>query len=426
MDFNSFNSDICKLLGEDFSYQLEVAFNFAFGRIYYADSVVSKGGSPYIIIEHKKEKKRSEEVLSRMSVYQDYLRIKWGIVFFEESGQIELRYVDDSYHAYETLEELTAAILSKESPLDSEEYLSEIVKIIKKHLKSLHEQDSVDKFMSRLTKEYIKSDSAEVSFTPDVEKAFFEALLGKVSDTSIVRYTSKNTLYQIMDAGTFGMCSLNCMNDSSELDYADKYVKAVRNPIENSIKECNDIFITSTCEKSMSDDLLMWRLYAQNAEGVCLNLEIKEDIKDPNFYLYPISYGKSDKQHSELDMIKAITSWSISGPKFVFKNWKIWKHFFKSHHFKYEKEIRLLYYNNPMSNTASLRWIHDSYTGIASPILIFTANDFPLELRKVIIGPRDMQSFTNTVQLNERVTSTTFKGSVNTPFCEESKIKIYR
>ena len=54
MDFNSFNSDICKLLGEDFSYQLEVAFNFAFGRIYYADSVVSRGGSPYIIIEHKK------------------------------------------------------------------------------------------------------------------------------------------------------------------------------------------------------------------------------------------------------------------------------------------------------------------------------------------------------------------------------------
>lgn len=426
MDFNSFNSDICKLLGEDFSYQLEVAFNFAFGRIYYADSVVSKGGSPYIIIEHKKEKKRSEEVLSRMSVYQDYLRIKWGIVFFEESGQIELRYVDDSYHAYETLEELTAAILSKESPLDSEEYLSEIVKIIKKHLKSLHEQDSVDKFMSRLTKEYIKSDSAEVSFTPDVEKAFFEALLGKVPNTSIARYTSKNTLYQIMDAGTYGMCSLNCMNDSSELDYADKYVQTVRNTLENTIKECNDIFITSTCEKRMSDNLLMWRLYAQNAEGVCLNMEIKEDVKDSNFYLYPISYGKSDTKHPELDVIRSMMAWSISGPKFVFKNWKIWKHFFKSHHFKYEKEIRLLYYNNPICTYATLKWIHDSYTGIASPILIFNASDFPLELKNVVMGPRDMQSFTNTIQLNERVSGTVFNGSVDTPFCKESEIKIYR
>lgn len=426
MDFNSFNSNLCKLLGHGFSYQLEVAFKFAFGRIFYADSVISRGDIPYIIIEHKKRKNRYKEILSQMSMYQDNLRIKWGIVFFEESGEIQLRYIDDSYHDYANLEALSDAILSKESPLDSKEYVSEIVKIITQHMAALQEKESVRLFVSKLTTEDIISDSTAVCFTPNVEKNFFEALLGKISDPSIARYTTKNTLYQIMDAGTFGMCSLNCMNDSSELDYADKYVNSVRNSIENSIKECNDMFITSTCEKKMSDNLLMWRLYAQNAEGVCLNMKIKEDIKDPNFYLYPISYGKSDTQHAELDIIKSIMAWPITGPKFIFKKWKIWKHFFKSHHFKYEKEVRLLYYNKPICNSATLKWIHDSYTGIASPILIFAANDFPLELKNVVIGPRDMQSFTNSIQLNERVSNTSFKSSVDAPFCRESGIKIYR
>jgi hypothetical protein len=143
-----------------------------------------------------------------------------------------------------------------------------------------------------------------------------------------------------------------------------------------------------------SDDLTMWRLYGDDAKGVCLNYEIKEKQRGRklkgDFYISCISYGESDKVHRELDFICKVGLMNINHWQFQFNRWHIWKHFFKSFRFKDEKEVRLLYLSDGKKKEEK-RWIENSESGIVSKMLLFPmipTNSFPLNLTNVIVGPK--------------------------------------
>ena len=74
------------------------------------------------------------------------------------------------------------------------------------------------------------------------------------------------------------------MNDISEIDYADKYINIDTIILDETVKESNNIFILSCCDESMSDDLMMWRLYTQNAEGVNLKYHIYKRLIDYDYF----------------------------------------------------------------------------------------------------------------------------------------------
>ena len=64
---------------------------------------------------------------------------------------------------------------------------------------------------------------------------------------------------------------------------------------------------------------------------------------------------------------------------FVFKNFHIWKHFFKPIHYRDEHEIRLLHFKN---NGDKFKWIKTGDSQIFAPVIEFSIergkNNFPL------------------------------------------------
>lgn len=228
----------------------------------------------------------------------------------------------------------------------------------------------------------------------EIENQFFINLVGRVSDNILCRYTSLNSLFTILEKQEQNMCCLVCMNDKGELSYVDDkvsipYVTVPDNP--------NNCFILSLMPVSHRDELTFWRLYGCDASGVCITYEVGKELKDglaPGFYLAKVSYEREDGTHPELDFInRLVTGGFTFGKSFTFRNWHIWKHFFKSNHFAIEDEVRLLYIP-PKDSTAEVKWIKNEANLIVSKMLRFDLMAkkhkklFPMTINHVYIGPK--------------------------------------
>lgn len=229
--------------------------------------------------------------------------------------------------------------------------------------------------------------------TPSAEDAFFSHLLNGKIPTKLCRFTTRHNLFLLLKDGKQNMCSIVCMNDKSEETYADKKVGGL-NSWEKLHLENNNCFILSMLPQEKSDDLTMWRLYGDDAKGVCINYEIKEKQRGRklkgDFYISSISYGESVKIHRELDFLCGVGLINLNHWQFQFNRWYIWRHFFKSFRFKDEKEVRLLYLSDGKKKEEK-QWIENSESGIVSKMLLFPmkpTNTFPLTLTNVIVGPK--------------------------------------
>ena len=229
--------------------------------------------------------------------------------------------------------------------------------------------------------------------TPSAEDAFFSHLLNGRIPTNLCRFTTRHNLFLLLKEGKQNMCSIVCMNDKSEETYADKKI-GVGDSWEKLHLENNNCFILSMMPQEKSDDLTMWRLYGDDAKGVCLNYVIKKKQRgrklNGDFYISCISYGESAKMHRELDFLCGVGLINLNHWQFQFKRWYIWKHFFKSFRFKDEKEVRLLYLSDGKKKEEKM-WIENSESGIVSKMLLFPmipSDTFPLTLTNVIVGPK--------------------------------------
>ena len=266
--------------------------------------------------------------------------------------------------------------------------------------------------ISRLFADNIEYDekSASMWLNRKAEDDLFRLLLqGKGNEYEnvcgskhVCRYTTLNSLFNTMKDGNHVMCSITCMNDKGETSYADKYVGYESFAISSkSIEENNECFILSFCDKE-PDDLTMWRLYGNDGKGVCLEYDVNcSKIDEEEFFLAPVSYGESMKEHPSLDLIKRIRLWNKCGWRFELKRWYIWKHFFKSYLFKDENEVRLLFVWNE-DNCDTVEWIMDSTNSIVSRICKFPIDNdrLPLTLTRVIIGPKCPEQASHVDQFN--------------------------
>lgn len=243
----------------------------------------------------------------------------------------------------------------------------------------------------------------EINLKKETEDKFFKSLLPQIENNELCRYTSIYSLFKILNEKTVGLVSITCMNDRGELTYSDKQIgNYIYSLNKSKVREDNNCFILSCCNKDKEDDLTMWRLYGDSAQGTCLCFDITKNDTE-NLFLAPISYGESEKVHKELEFIKYISNIDIHGWKFIFKRWHIWKHFFKSYIFKDEQEIRLLYQANDDEEDDEIKWIRDNTNGIISRIKIFKLGEdskLPLKLKKAIIGPKCNELESVVTQLN--------------------------
>lgn len=276
--------------------------------------------------------------------------------------------------------------------------------------------------------------SASIWLKSAAEDEFFKILLlQKKADVDyghVCRYTTLKSLFLAMNSGNNVMCSITCMNDKGETSYADKYVGygAFANSA-NSVRENNDCFILSCCKEGMEDNLTMWRLYGNDGKGVCLEYEVDlSKVDNKEFFFAPVSYGKQMNEHPALDFIKKIRHWKDNGWCFELKRWYIWKHFFKSHLFKEENEVRLLYIWTEKSPD-KVEWIMDASNNIASRICLFpiACGRLPLKLTKAIVGPKCPEQASNVDQFNYMNRQTkTIPDSLFRPAISASRIEDYR
>ena len=196
------------------------------------------------------------------------------------------------------------------------------------------------------------------------------------------------------------------MNDPSEKDYADNFIGVQEEAIDNSA----DTFIISACDENSETNLTMWRLYGDDAKGVCLKFWIdKTKLNQNGFYLAPVSYAKSHKDHYELNIIKNILVQPKSKRwKIELSEWNVWKHFFKQHTYAVEREIRLVYLPSEFIPIAKSIWFVDDRTSVFSEMKAFDLSKstaFPLTLSRVILGTKFPRNEENIPQYKRRLTA---------------------
>ena len=243
--------------------------------------------------------------------------------------------------------------------------------------------------------------------TPDDERGFFGKLFYSYKDDYICRYTTFETLERILRTRKQSVCSVVCMNDETECYYTDEYLKERGgakevDTLESNYVELNKCQIASCTDVKSADKLSLWRLYGDDAKGVCLKFKIeKEILAKKGFFLYRMSYPYMlSGEHYELDSVSDLKKLRVKGFTFDFKMWHIWKHFFKPVHYWDEHEVRLLYFKK---DTDEYKWIKTGDSQILAPVIEFGIekgkNEFPLVLSEIILGPKFPEAATNAVQI---------------------------
>ena len=151
--------------------------------------------------------------------------------------------------------------------------------------------------------------------------------------------------------------------------------------------------------------------------------------KNKNLYIKKVSYSKLIQnglgqiyRHFELEALKnfIFAIKSVFNISFEFKSLDIWKHFFKSHEYEVEQEVRVLYIkdNNCRKN---INWVLTYSHNILNPTIDFKYDELPFNINKVLIGSKAPEIGVNIRQF-------TYLASVNQMKFEfnKSSIKNYR
>lgn len=167
------------------------------------------------------------------------------------------------------------------------------------------------------------------------ENQFFTRMFGQFTDKTICRYSTLDTVFCMLNFLSFRMNGLVGMNDKSEVNYVESYLAGNEKPLSkhhhSSITAINNRYITSCTTIANKDNLTLWRLYADDSQGVCLVFDTVEANLNNHVLLQKVKYADKDGKHPELELLKEIRRQvlEVTGFPFELKNLGYWKHFFK-------------------------------------------------------------------------------------------------
>lgn len=409
-DIEKLQKQFSEALGDD--YQVEMytevsSSSFFLTKKNVFDLVIFKNNIPFVGVEYKDVASSIHIRLKPEWFYSKFqeVNLKYGIYYFGKENQFYLwsegKY---SFQVFDFASVINA--INRDAPIGErlcvDELAVEILGCMPDGIDGVELHKSLNKLFVEDNLIFNES-SGEISFTKIVEDSFFKALLPQITVSKVCRYTTLNNLFLLLKEKHHCLCSLTCMNDIGETSYADNWIGyGAYAETYKTIEENNNSYILSCCASDKIDDLTMWRLYGQDAKGTCLIYDVKDEfIDNDSFFFAPVSYGRSQKEHDELEFISNILGWKKNGWRFKFNRWYIWKHFFKSYLFKDEQEIRLLYIR-PKNSGIERKWIMDSSNSIASSLCLVDIDKgmFPLSLSFAIIGPKCPQQASNIAQFN--------------------------
>jgi hypothetical protein len=392
--------------------------------IKYFDVVIYKGNNPLAIIEVKLRfdnknllARATDQVRSALII----TNARFGIVtdnerfFIYDRSKKEEDFVELSFDLI--VNRLINNEKIKVNKKDREEILRIILSAAEYHLSSNLEFQSFIRSKSFLGRIQFDNNSNTYFFSGDdegissFENQFFIKMLGEFKDTQICRYTSLKTIYEMLNYISFRMNGLVGMNDKSEVNYVETYLNGLEKPLikehHNTIIAINNRYITSCSKVERKDDLTLWRLYSDDAKGVCLIFDVKRNNLNNHVLLQKVKYANEDGKHKELDFLKQIKDdvESITGYKFEFRKIGYWKHFFKPYDYSIEEEVRLLIIDNDSLAKIKSDWVMTFSHSIINPIMDFGLNSkcFPIQLKEILLGPKCPEQETNLVQIQELI-----------------------
>lgn len=418
------------------------------------DIVIYKGSIPLAVIEVKSRLENKNLLARATDQVRSALTItnaRFGIVTDNESFYIYDRSKKEEDFVSLPFETIVSRLIKVEKikieRKDREQVLQIILKAAEKHLSNNQELFNIINSKSFLSRIQFDSENNTYHFTGDddgissFENQFFIKLLGEFKEKQICRYTTLKTVFEMINFISFRMSGIVGMNDKSEVNYVETYLNGVERPLikehHNRISALNNRYITSCSEISRKDDLTLWRLYSDDAKGVCLVFDVKRNNLSKHVLLQKVKYAEKDGTHRELDFLKQIKDdvESITGFKFEFRKIGYWKHFFKPYDYSIEQEVRLLIIDNETLVKIKTDWVLTFSHSIANPIIDFQLNSklFPIQMKEIILGPKCPEQETNLVQLQEmirrkrrEVIDKAFDSNIQDLKVELSAIKHYR
>ena len=266
------------------------------------------------------------------------------------------------------------------------------------------------------------NDSNGFDFSDAFKKAIQDSLESPKNGNELCRYTSLSSLFRQINNNQHSMASLEGMNDASEINYVDSLLFGDAEIKAKAVSQGdgNNFFILSFCGKEQIDDLTLWRLYGDDAKGVCIVYEPFSENLPVGFIMKNVVYD-----NQLLSILKNIVE-CIQNQKYnyVAKD-DTWKHFFKPKDYETEKEVRLLLNKKQTKSAYSEIWIHNITYNVIHPIALFdnlrAANNFPMQMKKIILGPNMPEAELNQRQIKQLVKSKDLQIEV-----EISKIRNYR
>lgn len=232
----------------------------------------------------------------------------------------------------------------------------------------------------------------------------------------IAKYTTLDTLVAVLQSGKMRMNSIVSMNDKTEIVFLEEYIRNYKEDFDKYLFADKE-FITSFTTRI--DDLDMWRLYGDNARGVCM---VFERINKDSDELFNISYiaEKSDVLEKIAKLQDALKDNSI---RFRMNLLKKYQHFLKLSDYSSESECRLM-----VNSEKTDGWFINRDNGILTPYIekklvreVEEDNIYPFRLSGIILGPASRELTANMMQVLYMAAQCQYS-----LFVKQSKITSYR
>ncbi len=391
------------------------------------DIVIYKEPYPLAVIEVKVRldnknllARATDQVRSAMSITNS----RYGIVTDSKEYFIYDRNKKEEDFVRKSFDEIIHSLLRPEEIRVNEPDRQLVLEIIKKSAHQfLNNNTSFLNFIdSDLTISQIQFNQKEsVFFLSDesvkkgeidkFENIFFNKILGDFIETTICRYSSFKTIFDMISYFSFRMNGLAGMNDKTEVNYVESYLNKVEKPyikeLPENIEQLNRRYITSCSNIKRKDDLTLWRLYSEDGTGVCLIFTVDKTKLNENVFINKVKYADRANKHAELEFLKQIKEdvEATTGFAFEFKKLGYWKHFFKPYDYSVEEEIRLLIIDDDSLPKIKTDWVMTYTHSIINPIIDFQLNNskFPIKLNGIMLGPKCPEQEINMVQLREMI-----------------------
>ena len=247
----------------------------------------------------------------------------------------------------------------------------------------------------------------------------------------ICRYSSLDSLFSTLKYGSFRMNGLPGMNDKDEGLLSWNLINVVNRLPTDTVKLrkglINNAFIISYSSKDKIDDLTQWRLYGDDAKGVCCVFSVRTDKIAERFFLHPIKYIDIPKDGNSTsdDLLAELKKYVDNQSDLKYSDISPIIFYYKHKNYEPEAEVRLLVDNKKTSAYSTppykREWLLTYSNNIPNPYIDIPIKDFPLKLEKILLGPNMNDIDTIQVQL-ETMLSQLGIGAV----VEPSKITNYR